>query len=92
VTPTGSHTTMHLTGTDSFRPDDPSGVCFLGHAALAQEMNLNPSGTGTLHSNFNARLVGSDGTIETGHMLLHVTVAADGTITAFVDAFRVTCG
>jgi type 1 fimbria pilin len=85
-----SHVTGTMTGTVTFVPDDPSQPSYTGHLAEWFGDNLNSSNsTSTVAENIV--LHGSDGSLGMRHILVHLTVNPDGTVTSSIEADRLTC-
>jgi hypothetical protein len=84
------HETSTVQGTFTFVPDDPSQPTYTGHATFWDGENENSKNfTATFTGNIVLR--GSDGSRITDHARFHITVNADGTVTSFIDAERLTC-
>jgi type 1 fimbria pilin len=79
--------TVTMTGTVTFVPDDPSQPSYTGHLT---EWSGEGAGTITTIAN-NIVLHGSDGSLGKLHILFHLTVNADGTVTASVDTNGLSC-
>ena len=86
--------TFHETGTDTgtftFVPDDPSQPTYTGQFASWFGQNVN-SRNFTETSTFNVALTGSDGSRLTVHVVAHVTLHADGTVTVEFEEMRLHC-
>ena len=82
--------TLHMTGTTTgpvtFVPDDPSQPSYTGH--LTEQSS---QGTDTITIADNIVLHGSDGSLGKLHILFHLTVNANGTVTTSIDTNRLTC-
>jgi len=81
----GVHTNAQLTGTDN-----------LGNSYVANEefnFTLNNAQPGeTRTQNQTLRLISTNSAVNNlQHFILHITVNANGTVTAFVDTFTDTC-
>src|SRR5215813_176776 len=74
------------TGTVTFVPDDPSQPSYTGHLT---ERFGGDANTFTIADNIV--LHGSDGSLGKQHILLHLTVNANGTVTTSIDTNRLTC-
>ena len=71
-------------------PDDPSQPTYTGRGTFWAGANLNsqnnsPDGHHQLHAK------GSDGSRLTGHVVAHVTLHADGTVTVEFEKERLSC-
>jgi hypothetical protein len=84
------HVTGTMTGTVTFVPDDPSQPSFTGHLAEWSGQNVNASNA-TITIAENVVLHGSDGSLGKGHILFHLTVNANGTVTSSIDVDQLTC-
>jgi type 1 fimbria pilin len=84
------HVTGTMTGTVTFVPDDPSQPSFTGHLAEWFDQNVN-SRNATITIAENVILHGSDGSLGKGHILFHLTVNANGTVTSSIDVDQLTC-
>jgi hypothetical protein len=82
--------TVTTTGTVTFVPDDPSQVSFTGHLAESSGAIVNPRNATTTNAE-NVVVHGSDGSLGKQHILLHLTVNANGTVTSSIDIFEFTC-
>jgi type 1 fimbria pilin len=85
-----SHMTGTMTGTVTFVPDDPSQPSYTGHLTEWSGENLNSSNSTTTIAH-NIVLHGSDGSLGKLHILFHLTVNADGTVTSSIDTDQLTC-
>ena len=74
------------TGTVTFVPDDPSQPSYTGHLT---ERFGGDANTFTIADNIV--LHGSDGSLGKQHILMQVTVNANGTVTASIETNRLTC-
>jgi len=74
------------TGTVTFVPDDPTQPSYTGH--LTERFG---EGMNTITIADNIVLHGSDGSLGKLHILFHLTVNANGTVTASIDTNRLTC-
>ena len=74
------------TGTVTFVPDDPGQPSYTGHLT-----ERSGQGTDTITIADNIVLHGSDGSLGKLHILFHLTVNANGTVTASIDTNRLTC-
>ncbi len=84
------HVTRTMTGTVTFVPDDPSPPSFTGHLTEWSGENMNASNS-TMTVADNIVLHGSDGSLGKQHILVHLTVNANGTVTSSIDTDRLTC-
>jgi type 1 fimbria pilin len=84
------HLTVTTTGTVTFVPDDPSQVSYTGHLAESSGTHVNPMNS-TLTNAENVVLHGSDGSLGKQHLLVHLTVNANGTVTSSIDIGQFTC-
>ena len=84
------HATVTTTGTVTFVPDDPSQASFTGHLAESFGKNVN-SKNFTITNAENVVLHGSDGSLGKQHILFHLTVNANGTVTSSIDIDEFTC-
>jgi hypothetical protein len=84
------HVTSTTTGTVTFVPDDPNQPSFTGHLTewLGENVN-NSNSTNTIADNIV--LHGSDGSLGRQHILLHLTVNANGTVTSSIDTDQLSC-
>jgi hypothetical protein len=84
------YVTGTTTGTVTFVPDDPSQESFTGH--LAEWFGENVSSRyATITNAENVILHGSDGSLGKQHILFHLTVNANGTVTSSIDTDEFTC-
>ena len=82
--------TVTTTGTVTFVPDDPSQASFTGHLAESSSEIVNARNLTTT----NAETVvvhGSDGSLGKQHLLSHLTVNANGTVTSSIEINEFTC-
>jgi hypothetical protein len=84
------HVGVTTTGTVTFVPDDPSQTGFTGHLAEWFGKNVN-SRNYTITNAENVILHGSDGSLGKQHILMHLTVNANGTVTSFIEIDEFTC-
>jgi hypothetical protein len=84
------HVTGTMTGTVEFVPDDPSQPSFTGHLAEWFGENVNSSNS-TITIADNIVLHGSDGSLGKQHILFHLTVNANGTLTSSIDTDQLSC-
>jgi hypothetical protein len=84
------HVTGTTTGTVTFVPDDPSQPSFTGHLTERFGNNVNASNATMTIAN-NIVLHGSDGSLGKQHILVHLTVNANGTVTTSIDTDQLTC-
>jgi type 1 fimbria pilin len=82
--------TIHVTGTVTFVPEDPSQPSFTGHLAEWFDTNVNSSNS-TMTVAENVLLHGSDGSLGKAHILTNLTINANGTVTSSIDTFQLTC-
>jgi type 1 fimbria pilin len=80
------HMTGTTTGTVTFVPDDPGQPSYTGHLT-----ERSGQGVDTITTANNIVLHGSDGSLGKQHILFHVTVNANGTVTASIDTNQLTC-
>src|SRR5215475_3540127 len=80
------HMTGTTTGTVTFVPDDPSQPSYTGHLT-----ERTGQGVGTITIADNIVLHGSDGSLGKQHILCHLTVNANGTVTASIETVRLSC-
>ena len=82
--------TLQMTGTTTgpvtFVPDDPSQPSYTGHLTERFGGDVN-----TITIADNIVLHGSDGSLGKLHILFHLTVNANGTVTTSIDTNRLTC-
>lgn len=84
------HVANMATGTSTFIPDDPNLPTYTGHTttmAVRNDVIVNHAIT----SPFNMVLHGSDGSLIREHAIFHLTVHADGTVSAFVNVDELVC-
>jgi hypothetical protein len=92
VTSTGSvHHTATVTGETVFTPNDPSEPTYAGRFTAWDSQNGALGATITSTATFHDTLFGSDGSRIRDRGVFHVTVLADGTVTAAVDEFALAC-
>jgi hypothetical protein len=84
------HMTGTTTGTVTFVPDDASQPSFTGNLTERFGQNVN-SRNSTITIADNIVLHGSDGSLGKQHILLHLTVNANGTVTSSIDTDKLTC-
>jgi hypothetical protein len=86
--------TVHLTGTMTgevtFVPDDPRQPSFTGHLTERSGDQVNASNS-TITIADNIVLHGSDGSLGKQHVLFHLTLNANGTVTSSIDTDQLTC-
>jgi hypothetical protein len=89
--PDGSfHETTTVTDTFTFVPDDPSQPTYTGKGTFWEGENLSQNNfTATITLNVHAK--GSDGSRLTLHVVAHVTLHADGTVTVEFEKERLSC-
>ena len=88
--------TLHMigtmTGTVTFVPDDPSQPSYTGHLTERSAQGVDTiTGVHTITIADNIVLHGSDGSLGKLHILFHLTVNANGTVTASIDTNRLSC-
>ena len=74
------------TGTVTFVPDDPNQPSYTGHLTERAGEGVN-----SITMADNIVLHGSDGSLGKQHILMHVTVTANGTVTTSIDTNQLTC-
>ena len=79
-----------MTGTVTFVPDDPSQPSFTGHLTAWCGENVSASNA-TITVADNIVLHGLDGSLGKQHILFHLTVNANGTVTSSIDTDELTC-
>jgi hypothetical protein len=84
------HMTGTTTGTVTFVPDDARQPSFTGNLTERFGQNVN-SRNSTITIAENIVLHGSDGSLGKGHILFHLTVNANGTVTSSIDTDKLTC-
>ena len=84
------HRIVTTTGTVTFVPDDPSQPSYSGHLTERFGQNVNASNS-TITVADNIVLHGSDGSLGKQHILFHLTVNANGTVTSSIDTNQLTC-
>ncbi len=84
------HVTGTVTGSVTFVPDDPRQPSFTGHLTEWSGENVNASNA-ILTVAHNIVLHGSDGSLGKQHILFHLTVNANGTVTSSIDTNQLTC-
>ena len=85
------HHTATVTGQILFVPDDPSQPTYSGKFTAWDAQNLAPGATITSTAAFHITLTGSDGSKISNRGVFHLTLLADGTVTAAVDRFTFVC-
>jgi hypothetical protein len=84
------HVMMMDVGTITVVPDDPSQPTYSGHFTETGTENHNAkSFTTSFHRNVVLR--GSDGSLVKEHVLIHLTVNANGTVTSSIETETHTC-
>ena len=86
-----SHQTSTMTGTVTFVPDDPGQPSYTGHLTEWFGVNQDSSNATTTTVANNIVLHGSDGSLGKLHILVHLTVNANATVTSSIDVDRLTC-
>jgi hypothetical protein len=84
------HITSTITGTVTFIPNDASEASFAGHMAQSNVNNVNRLNATTTNAE-NVILHGSDGSLGRQHILFHLTVNPDGTVTSSLDIDEFSC-
>jgi hypothetical protein len=93
VAPVGTlHHTATVTGEITFTPDDPTQPTYTGEFTAWDGQNGAVGSTITSTAAFHDSLRGSDGSNIRDRGVFHVTVLADGTVTAALDSFALVCG
>ena len=85
------HVTETETGNFSFVPDDPSQPSARGHFTDSFGFDANKNGRTVETQNFKEVAHLSDGSQITFHALFHITVNANGDVTAFIDKVELGC-
>lgn len=85
------HHTATVTGQIQFAPDDSSQPTYSGKFTAWDAQNGAPGATNTSTAAFHTTLTGSDGSRIRNRGVFHVTLLADGTVTAAVDRFTLVC-
>lgn len=85
------HHTATVTGQILFAPDDPSQPTYSGKFTAWDAQNVALGATITSTAAFHTTLTGSDGSRISNRGVFHVTLLADGTVTAAVDRFTFVC-
>jgi hypothetical protein len=84
------HVMMMDVGTITVVPDDPTQPTYSGHFTETGTENHNSkSFTTSFHRNVVLR--GSDGSLAKEHVLVHLTVNANGTVTSSIETETHTC-
>jgi hypothetical protein len=83
--------TVTTTGTVTFVPDDPSQASFTGHLAESSSEIVNARNLTTTTNAENVIVHGSDGSLGKQHILVHLTVNANGTVTSSIEINEFTC-
>jgi hypothetical protein len=84
------HVMMMDVGTLTLVPDDPQQPTYSGHFTETGTENHNSkSFTTSFHRNVVLR--GSDGSMLKEHVLVHLTVNANGTVTSSIEIEELTC-
>jgi hypothetical protein len=84
------HVTIVDVGTVTLVPDDPGQPTYSGHFTEPRtENHTSKSFTTSFHRNVILR--GSDGSLLKEHVLVHMTVNANGTVTSSIETDRLTC-
>ena len=90
--PDGSfHEHTALTDTFTFVPDDPSQPTYTGKGMFREGANLNGQNNFNATVTINVHANGSDGSRITLHVVAHVTLHADGTVTVEFEKGRLSC-
>ena len=85
------HHTATVTGQILFVPDDSSQPTYSGKFTAWDGQNGALGATITSTATFHTTLTGSDGSRISNRGVFHVTLRADGTVTAAVDRFTFVC-
>jgi hypothetical protein len=85
------HQTTTVTDTFSFVPNDPSQPSYTGKSTFRTGANLSSQNNFTSTITLNAHAEGSDGSRVTFHVVGHVTLHPDGTITVEFEKMRLSC-
>jgi hypothetical protein len=85
------HDISTVTGTFTFVPDDPEQPTYSGQFTETTGGDNHNSKSFTTSFHINAVLKGSDGSLLAEHVLFHVTMNANGTVTASIDTETITC-
>jgi hypothetical protein len=90
--PDGSfHETTTLTDRFTFVPDDPSQPTITGKETFRAGANLNSQNNFTATVTAHQIAKGSDGSRITFHVVAHITLHTDGTVTVEFDRERMSC-
>jgi hypothetical protein len=90
--PDGSfHETTTVTSRLTFVPDDPSQPTYTAKSTFWAGANLNSQNNFTSTATFSFHAKGSDGSRITGHVVVHVTLHPDGTVTVEFEKGRLSC-
>jgi hypothetical protein len=90
--PDGSfHETTTVTDRFTFVPDDPTQPTFTGSGPFWAGATLNTQKTVTATVSIKSIAKGSDGSRLSLHVVAHVTLHADGTVTVEFEKDRLTC-
>jgi hypothetical protein len=90
--PDGSfHETTTVTDRFTFVPDDPSQPSYTGRGTFWAGANLNSQNNFTSTVTIQSVAKGSDGSRLSLHVVAHVTLHADGTVTVEFDRDRLGC-
>jgi hypothetical protein len=90
--PDGSfHATTTETDTFTFVPDDPSQPTYTGKSTTWFGANLSSQNNFTATFTTYFVVKGSDGSRLTGHVVAHVTLHPDGTVTVEFEKERLSC-
>jgi hypothetical protein len=90
--PDGSfHETTTVTSRLTFVPDDPSQPTYTAKSTFWAGANLNSQNNFTSTATFSFHAKGSDGSRISGHVVVHVTLHPDGTVTVEFEKGRLRC-
>jgi len=90
--PDGSfHETTTVTDNFTFVPDDPSQPTYAGKSTFWDGENLSSQNNFTFTVTVSFHAKGSDGSRITGHVVAHITLHPDGTVTVEFEKDRLSC-
>jgi hypothetical protein len=90
--PDGStHETTTVTDRFTFVPDDPSQPTYMGNETFWAGANLNSQNNFSATVTAHVIIKGSDGSRITFHVVAHITLHTDGTVTVEFDRERMSC-
>lgn len=88
----GTHGTVKLQLSNVKATGSPSGASYVGNVTVSEAFNFTAGGAQTQTFNETQSTIGQGQTPnEIIHFLLHVTVNANGDVTALVDNFSIQC-